>query len=232
MSDRYSGVIMADKRIKEYMSSLYRAYEHRRKTTQDALDHLSAHSTAGYAIVIIINTAAMLIKAMLEIEFCYHVRHYHWKIMNSSAYITWLGLMSIGRGTFFICSVISVALRVIWHYLLLACYGLVKLIVMLITYLISAVVFTASFVLNNGLPALSGVARVCRFLLNPAPIKNLEKYNWKYPTFGVQIAVIAVLLTMLTWRRHKRPEEQKGENGTPQNSDAKTGEESVFGLSD
>ena len=217
---------MADKRIKEYMSSLYRVYEHRRKTTQDALDLLSAHSTAGYAIVIIINTAAMLFKATLEIEFCYHFRPYYWKIMYSSAHIASLGLMFIERGTFFICSVISLALQVIWQYLLLACYGLVKLIVMLIAYLISAVVFTASFVLNNGSPALSGVARVCRLLLNPAPIKNLEKYNWRSPTFGVQIAMIAILLTMLTWRRRKRPEEQKGANGTPQNSDAKTGEDS------
>ena len=137
---------MADRRIKEYVSSLYKKYEHRKKTIQDALDRLSAHSPAGYAMVTVINTAAILFKATVAIEFCYHFRPYHWMIMNSSAHITWLGLMFIGRGPLFICSVISFALRVILQFLWLACYGLVKSIVMLIAYLISAIVYTIAIV--------------------------------------------------------------------------------------
>ena len=112
----------------------------------------------------IIKTAAMLLKASLAIEFCYHFRPYHWKITNSLAHIAWLGLMFIGRGTFFICSIVSLALRVIWHYLLLACFGVAKFTVMLIKYLISAIVYTFSFVLNVAFLTISGVARVSRFL--------------------------------------------------------------------
>ena len=182
---------MADKHIKEYMSSLYSAYEHCRKATKEALDLLSAHSTACYAIVIVINAAAMLLKATLAIELCYHFRPYHWKIISLSAYITSLGVMFIGRGTLFIYSVISLALRVIWQFLLLACCGLVKFLVMFITHLTSAVVYMVSFVLKTALLAISGVARVSRFLITSLPL-------------GVIIAIVVVSLSTLVWRRYKR----------------------------
>ena len=210
MSDRYLEAMIVDKRIKEYMSSLYRAYEHRRKTTQDALDRLSTHSTAGYAIVIIIKSAAMLLKALLVIEFCYHFRPYPWKIMNSSAHIASLGLMFIGRGILFMYSVISLALRVIWQYLLLACYGLA----MLITHLISAIVYTVSFVLNIAFLTISGL---------PITITNLTRNYWKSLTCGVIIAIVVISLSMLIWRRYKR--EKLNQNDSVRgDGDVKAGE--------
>ena len=190
---------MADKHIKEYVSSLYRKYEHRKKTTQDALDRLGAHSTAGYAIVMVINTAAMLFKAALAIEFYYHLRPYRWKIMNSSAYIISLGLMFIGRRTFFICSVISLALRVILQFLWLACYGLAKFTVLLITHLISAIVYSVLFVLKIPFHAIIGFARVSRFLITTVSITIINLL-----TFRVVIAIVAISLSMLLWRRYKR----------------------------
>ena len=198
---------MADKLIKEYTSSLYRAYEHLSKTTQDALDLLSAHSTAGCAIVMVIKTAAMLFKVTLAIELCYHFRPYHWMIMNSSAYLISLGLMFIGRGTLFICSVISLPLRVILQYLWLACYGLVKLIVMLVTHLTSAIVYTVSFVLNI----------VSRFLITTLPITvmNPGRDYWQYLTFRVIIAIVVISLAMLLWRHYKWRNDGKEPAGSP-----------------
>ena len=197
---------MADRRMKEYVSPLYKKYEHRKKTIQDALDRLSAHSTAGYAIVMVINTAVMLFKATLAIEFYYHFRPYHWKIMNSLAYIMSLGLVFIGRGTFFICSVISLALLVILQFLWLACYGLAKFTVMLITYLILAIVYTVSFLLHIAFHAIIGFARVSRFLITTLPIMviNLGTNYWKSLTFRVIISIVVISLSILLWRRYKR----------------------------
>ena len=215
------------------MSSLYSAYEHCRKATKEALDDLSAHSTACYAIVIVINAAAMLLKATLEIEFCYHFRPYHWKIMNLSAYITSLGLMFIGRGTLFIYSVISLALRVIWQYLLLACYGLVKFMVMLIAHLTSAVVYMVSFVLNTALLVISGVVRVSRFHITPllSKIPNLVRNYSKSLTFSVIIAIVVVSLSTLVWRRYKREKLNRTDN-VRGDSDVKADEEPAASLRD
>ena len=186
---------MADKHIKEYVSSLYRKYEHRKKTTRDALDRLGAHSMAGYAIVMVINTAAMLFKATLAIEFYYHFRLYLWKIMNSSAYIISLGLMFIGRGTFFIC---SVALRVILKFLWLACYGLV-------IFPVSAIVYTVWFVLKLPFHATIGFSRVSWFLITTVSTTTINLL-----TFRVIIAIVTISLSMFLWRRYNRNDSDVG----------------------
>lgn len=184
MRDRYFAITMT--RVRELISSLYRAYDYRAKIAQDAMHRLSAHSKAGYALVVAINVAAILLKATLEVEFCYFFRPYYWKIIHFLVYILKLGLMLIAYGIFYIYSGITWIFCLIWQYLVPACYGFM----MGTVNFLSTVVYSMCSVLNN---ALSGLSKVPRLL-------KIVAETWKSLTCSVIVVLVVIsVIVIVKW---------------------------------
>ena len=177
---------------------------YRRKVFRDAMDRLSRHSSAGYATVIAINMAAMLLKGTLVLEFCYHFRPYYWKIVSLFRSLVYLSSLVVVRGTVWIFSVVWSILCVVWQLLVVICHTLMNFGIMLTSHLTSVFVYIVSFVLSIALRALSVAACVSRLLITPVPVMDLVKKNWKTPLCGVIVTLFVIVLTMLIWRRYKR----------------------------
>ena len=193
----YFNINSTGKQIKQRFDPLYKAYARERRILQDSLNRLSGHSTAGCAIVKVINAAAMFLKITLAVEFFYHFRPFYWKTTRFFTFGIYLCLVFIGRATVWIysgiCSILCFILPVV-----------VKLLLTLTSQLISAVHYTISTLLKNTLLALNGIARVSRILVTQFPITDLVRNNWKSPMCGVIVIFVTYILMVLVWRRYKR----------------------------
>lgn len=73
-------VSSAGKQPRRLIDPFLATYFDLEKIIQDKLDRLRNHSSKGYAIVVIINFAAMLLMSAVAVECCYHFRPYYWMI--------------------------------------------------------------------------------------------------------------------------------------------------------
>ncbi|KAJ7337321.1 hypothetical protein OS493_010183 [Desmophyllum pertusum] len=88
----WNKVSSAGKQTKIYFDYFYTVY-------LDTLDRLSNHSSAGSAIVLIVNFATMLFMSVVAVEFFYHFRPYYGMIMKFFISLLYSALMFTGRGT-------------------------------------------------------------------------------------------------------------------------------------
>ena len=129
----WNKVSSAGKQTKIYFDSFYAVYLHQREIIQDKLDRLSNHSSAGYAIVQIVNFAAMLLKSVVAVEFYYHFRPYYWMITKFFIYLLHWALMFTSRGTGAILKFLVITTKVLATNGLLAFHGVVHVSKLLIT---------------------------------------------------------------------------------------------------
>jgi len=220
---QYFKITMACAQIKELFSPLYGAYVYRRKVFRDAMDRLSRHSFVGYATVIAINVAAMLLIGTLVLEFCYHFRPYYWKIVSLFPSLLYVSFLVVVRGTVWICnSVIWSILCVLRQLVVVICHSVVNLVLTLAAHLTSFLVYVVSAVLNNASRALRVAARVSTLLITPVPVIDLVKKNWKAQRCGVIPTFFVIVLTMFIWRRYKR-ERLEGVNSVTTESNSAKG---------
>ena len=122
----WNKVSSAGKQAKIYFDDFYTVYLDQRKIIHDTLDRLSNHSSAGSAIVLIVNFATMLFMSVVAVEFFYHFRPYYWMIMKFFISLLYSALMFTSRGTGAILKflVIITARLVSWIFAGLATIGL------------------------------------------------------------------------------------------------------------
>ena len=169
-------VSSAGKQTKIYFDSFYTAYFHQRKIIQDKLDRLSNHSSAGYAIVMIVNFAAMLFKSVVAVECFYHIRPYYWMIMKFFISLLYSALMFTGREA----------------------GAILKYLVIITTRLTSRIFVGLT---TNGLLAFHGVVHVSKLLITPVTSPAVVSRNdWKFILQLCFLCGVIVTLTLL-WRR-------------------------------
>lgn len=124
------------------------------KIIQDKLDRLSNHSSMGYAIVVIISFAAMLLMSAVAVECCYHLRPYYWMILKFFFHLVCV----IGRGTNTILVVMGAVLKWI---------VIVTLLLTLRIFVGLTTIFVCAFswLVPNALLALTGIVHVAKLPL-------------------------------------------------------------------
>lgn len=219
---------------KQFYYPLYSRYIHQRNVIQEVLNRLGGHSSAGYALVIGVNAAAMLFQVTITVEICYHFRPYYWKIMKLSTSVIYLGLIVIGRGASWICTFLCTVLCVVWKFLVVVSIALVKFLAVITAQLTSIMVYTISSVLKNATQALNGAFRVSRLFITAEPITDLVTNSWKSPRCGIIIIALTVITTvvliMLVWYRHKHEKPERLSSIAPPR-DSVIGKEVILFLS-
>ncbi|XP_078357686.1 protein mono-ADP-ribosyltransferase TIPARP-like isoform X3 [Oculina patagonica] len=179
----YLKVFHAGKRTKRHFDPLFTAYFNQRKIIQGKLDRLSNHSSAGYAMVAMMNFAAILLKISVAVECIYHFRPYYWMI-----------LYGIGREATTIVAVMGAIVK----FMVIMTLRLTSRIFMGFT---AIVVYSFSLLIPNALLALNGVFRVSKLLITPITSPAVVLRNdWKSILQMCLLCCVIVTL-MLLWRR-------------------------------
>ena len=203
-------VSSASERIKRYFDPMLVAYFDQRKFIQGKLDRLSNHSSTGYATVVMLNLAAIILKSAVAVECVYHFRPYYWMVMKFFIYL----LYFIGRKA----TTIFTVMAAIMNFIVITIFQLTSAILVGLTRL---VVYTFSRLVPNALLALNGVFHVTKILITPVtnPAVVFRK-DWKFNLQFCFLCCVIVTLILLWRRRVVSPGVTSSSEGKQQMSDS------------
>ena len=188
-------VSSASERIKRYFDPMLVAYFDQRKFIQGKLDRLSNHSSTGYATVVMLNLAAIILKSAVAVECVHHFRPYYWMIMKFFIYL----LYFMGRKT----TTIFLVMIAIMKFFVITIFQLTSAILVGLTRLVD------------------GVFHVTKILITPVTSSGVVfRKDWKFILQFCFLCCVIVTLILLWRRRVVSPGVTSSSEGKQQMSDS------------